>query len=122
MKLTLPWPSSALSPNSRSRWTKIKETVAARNLASMMLFEAGVSQAATSSPLIIRYRFYPPNKRHFDLDGLISRCKAYQDGIFEYFGMDDNLIVTLDARRCEVRKGGAVEVTIEEDTDGEMQF
>ncbi len=117
VSLTLPWPSSELSPNSRDRWGRIKSVKSAREIAAYAMMEMGLGPVPCVAPLEIRYYFYPPNKRHFDLDGLVSRCKAYQDAIFDCLGLDDNLIVTLDARRCAVRKDGEVEITITEAQD-----
>lgn len=118
MSLILPWPVSELSPNSRNRWAKIKAVKAARDLAAVLLLSEGrVCLPAKVGGLHVIYKFYPPTRRAFDLDGLVSRCKAYQDGIFDGLGINDNLIIQLSARRCEVLKNGAVEIIICEATD-----
>lgn len=119
VSLLLPWPSSELSPNSRNRWAKIKAVKSARALAAALMFEECVKHYPHAKPaaLKITMRFYPPTRRPFDIDGLVSRCKAYQDGMFDHLGLDDNLVVSLAARRCEVKKNGAVEITVEEDSE-----
>jgi crossover junction endodeoxyribonuclease RusA len=112
----LPWPASELSPNSRNQWAKIKAVKEARALAAQTLLgETVFIPAKIPAALKITMRFYPPTRRHFDIDGLVSRCKAYQDGLFECLGLDDNLITALEARRCDVIKNGAVEIEIKED-------
>jgi hypothetical protein len=111
---------SELSPNAREHW-RAKATVvkSARLMAYALCAENCVkTRADDDEELRIVLTFHPPNKRHFDLDGLITRCKAYQDGVFDYLHLNDNLIVSLEARRGEVVKGGEVVITIVGDDDG----
>ncbi len=117
--LSLPWPAAELSPNGRSHFmAKATVVKAARLTAYALCAENCVkTQAREPEPLRIVLTFRPPNKRHFDLDGLITRCKAYQDGVFDYLGLNDNLIVSLEARRGDVVKGGEVTITVEGDYD-----
>ncbi len=113
--VVLPWPSAELSPNSRNRWAKIKATKAARNLAAYELMaKGGISIPAKIAPLAVAFRFYPPTRRAFDLDNLVSRCKAYQDGLFDALQINDHQITQLTARREDVLKNGAVEIVISE--------
>ena len=111
--VTLPFPDAKLSPNSRAPWRKIEATKAARELAYYQTRQLLNGQLIIREPLAVSMYFYPPARRHFDLDNMISRCKAYQDGIFQALGLDDHLIVTLTAQRCDVVKGGRVSMEIE---------
>jgi crossover junction endodeoxyribonuclease RusA len=112
VSVLLPWPDSALSPNSRNRWAKIKAVKAAREMTEALL--AGTPFTCPTGAVSVSYNFYPPTRRAFDIDGLVSRIKAYQDQIFEHLGADDRQIVALFARRCEILKNGAVEITVQE--------
>jgi len=124
LSIRLPWPPSELSPNSRNRWAKIKAVKEARELVAAILFTECVRYAPghqpTKKPLAVHYKFYPPTRRWYDVDGLVSRCKAYQDQVFEHLGVDDHLAVYLTARRGKVVKHGAVEITVEEDDEANL--
>ena len=109
----LPWPDSALSANSRNRWAKIKAVTPARQMAKLTALNSRMHVIKPGiGDLIISMEFYPPTKRAFDLDGCITRCKAYQDGIFDALGIDDNLIVEINAKRCQVVKCGLVRIEV----------
>lgn len=114
VSLLLPWPSAALSPNSRDRWAKIRAAKEARELA---LLETALQQPEARFPgfvgrLEIEYRFYPPDRKYYDDDNLIGRMKSWRDGIFDRIEVNDHLVRRTVCEVCEVRKGGAVEVTI----------
>lgn len=113
--IILPWPSSDLSPNSRNQWNKIKACEAARISARIDMMNHCPYAKCPPGPLSVRYRFYPPTARWFDDDNLIASMKSARDGIFDFFGTNDHAVVMTSGRRCEVRKGGAVEVTIMQD-------
>lgn len=116
IRITLPWPSAALSPNSRDKWGKIRATKAARAEAQYeMMIQSPNQYYPDVKRLTIEYYFHPASRTHFDLDGMVSRMKAAQDGIFEYIGLNDNLIRRLVAQICEIRKPGEVEVRIFEE-------
>ena len=121
LTIEMPWPAAELSPNGREHWAaKAAVVKSARSLAHMICFENCVKtheHEKVTEPLRIVLTFNPPTKRHFDLDNLISRTKSFQDGVFDYLGLDDNLIVSLEARRGEKVKGGSVIITIVGDED-----
>ena len=80
MKITLPFPSKDLSPNSRKHWgAKIK--------AKNSLKEAGVVEgyqnrrlASPDASYCVSVAFYPPNLR-WDVDGMFSALKSGIDGL-----------------------------------------
>jgi crossover junction endodeoxyribonuclease RusA len=122
ISVQLPWPESALSPNSRDRWAKIAAAKSARMIGKCAVLEE--TSYNFSPPLFmpetrlqISYIFHPPTRRHFDLDGLITRCKNYQDGIFDAIQNNDNQIEMIEARLKDVVHGGLVTITISEVTD-----
>ena len=117
LNVTLPWPAPELSPNGREHWTVKAEAVkAARTLAwrtaqeELWLHPVYISPDA---PLVAHFEFYPPNKRWFDLDNLVSRAKNFQDGLFDALGINDRLITRTIADRCGVYPGGKVVIMIE---------
>ena len=125
--ISLPWPDAKLSPNGREHWAAKKDVVkAARTYAWALALEVMVAQPAyvsTEIPLAVRFDFYPPNKRHFDLDNLVARMKAAQDGIFDALGINDRKITRIEANRLGVVKCGKVVITVEPKSDGrEMEF
>ncbi len=73
----------------------------ARTLAQALTLEwiGTYGQPAKPGKLKIIVNFYPPNKRRYDVDNLVGRCKAYQDGIFQALGWDDKDIVTATYNR-----------------------
>lgn len=91
--IELSWPVKALHPNARVHWAaKGRATKAARTEAYWATKKAAMMappMAAGSFPLIIT--FYPPDNRKRDHDGQISAFKAFQDGIADALGIDDNL-------------------------------
>jgi Holliday junction resolvase RusA-like endonuclease len=114
MELTLPWPSKDLSPNGRVHWArKAKAAKAARADANLLTIAAGWPQCVLpSGRLHLWLDFYPPTKRLPDDDNMLSRCKAYRDGIADALGIDDKRFVSHPWVKNEVRKGGQVVVRI----------
>jgi Holliday junction resolvase RusA-like endonuclease len=116
LELILPWPSKDLSPNARVHWTKkAKAAREARNLAycrSLFCGMHGSGQDFKCGRIHLWIDFYPPTKRLPDDDNMLSRCKAYRDGIADALGIDDKRFVSHPFVKDEVRKGGQVVVRI----------
>lgn len=114
LTIIMPWPDAALSPNSRGRWAKIKEVTAAREMAYLATMDQ-IHWIAKPIPagVMMRVTFHRPNNRRMDLDNLVGRCKAYQDGIFSALGWDDALIVEARYIMGQVIPEGSVCMTIE---------
>lgn len=55
----------------------------------------------------------PPPKRNRDLDGLLSSCKAYFDGIADVIGIDDSRFQHQAPVWGIPRKGGNVRIVLE---------
>lgn len=108
--ISLPWPARELHPNSRSHWAvKSRATKAARTQA-YWLAHMGMTDL-TEGPIAVRIVFHPPDKRRRDLDGMLSACKAYLDGIADAHAVDDNRF-RLTIERGEPVKGGCVNITL----------
>jgi Holliday junction resolvase RusA-like endonuclease len=118
LTVTLPWPESALSPNSRDRWQKIAAVKTARSIGKCEVMRNYLLQDCHFFPelrLKISFIFHPPDHKYRDLDNMVSMCKAYADGIFEAIQNNDKQIDTIEARKKDVVKGGLVTITISED-------
>lgn len=109
--IILPWPSPDLSQNSRCHWAvKAKAAKAARGDACWAA-KASRDRVAGTGVIDLHISFYPPSKRRYDLDGLLSRLKSALDGIADGLGVDDNRF-TLRIERCAPIKGGEVRIVV----------
>ncbi len=109
--IDLPWPPRTLHPNARVHWRpKAAATKKARADAAVC---AKVAKAPkmTADALSVAVMFSPPNKRAHDVDGLLSSCKAYFDGIADVIGVDDSKWTFMPVKSVPV-SGGNVRVTI----------
>lgn len=106
--IVLPWPSNKLSPNGRLHWAQVaKAKKSARQEAWALTKASGLRPASN-----LHLTFCPPDRRRYDIDGLLSRCKAYLDGIADAWGVDDNTF-RLSMERGEVVPGGRVIVEVQ---------
>lgn len=90
MTITLPLPSSNLSPNGRISWrSKAKLTKHARTNARLLTLAALNGQ---TPPTFTHYAltFYYPTKCLRDDDNALASCKAYRDGIADALRIDDH--------------------------------
>lgn len=118
MSLTveMPWPSAALSVNTRQHWSK--RASAARTsrrdgwAATLQALKGKPSPyASVDGPIAVCVIFRPPDMRRRDMDGMLSRCKALLDGLADALGVDDSRFV-LALHRGEVHYGGRVIVEV----------
>ena len=93
LRVKLPFPDRRLSPNARRVWqASLKPKQEAREVGYFAAHQAGDWHLNLSKPLCLRIAIYPPDNRRRDLDNIVSAIKNYQDGIFDYLGMDDSKI------------------------------
>lgn len=112
-ELFLPWPDRTLSPNGRHHWSKVaRAKKSARRLAYYTVLEAGLGRIDAKS-ITVRYCFYPPSKRRYDMDNLIASMKAAGDGIADAIGIDDSRWLLQIAPRGPIEKNGMVKVELE---------
>lgn len=113
-ELILPWPDKAMSPNARVHWSvKSKAVKIARSFAFLKTKEAGWDKIELpEGRLHLWIDFYPPTKRMPDDDNMLSRCKAYRDGIADALGIDDKRFISHPFVKSEVVKGGEVRIRI----------
>lgn len=109
--VTLPWPSSKLSPNARVHWRpKADVTKSHRYAANVLTLEALGRATVTTDTVPMAVTFCPPNARRRDLLNCIGSFKAYEDGLSDAIGIDDSKFIA-DFRMGDVVKGGCVVVT-----------
>lgn len=118
MKIVLPWPSRALSPNSRAHWRRKASAVAVARADANWITKAShgfagaqKSVCANEDPIPVTMTFYPPDKRHRDDDNMIGSAKALRDGIADALGVNDRRFRTA-YHFGEPEKPGRVEVVI----------
>jgi crossover junction endodeoxyribonuclease RusA len=112
VRLTLPWPDTRLSPNSRvHRTIKAAAVMVARNDAYYITKEA--DQPLPDGDLQMTVVWYPPDKRKRDDDNVLASLKPYRDGIFRAYDADDSRVKRTIIERGWIVKNGAIEITIE---------
>lgn len=85
--IDLPWPHKDLSPNSRAHWAaKADQTKKHR---SWGMWAARKFGPISADALAVSVTFSPPGHYAYDDDNLVSRCKAYLDGIADGLGVND---------------------------------
>lgn len=111
--LFLPWPDKRLSPNARVHWRALAQAKKmAKKVAFYTVKEAGIGRIEAES-LLVRYSFFPPSRRKYDLDNLVASTKAYSDGIADAVGIDDSAWTLAIEPRGPVEKNGMVKVELE---------
>jgi len=109
--VTLPWPSSELSPNARGHWAiKARARAGYRNACGWVAKSQGLRKI-DAHKLDANIVFHPPSKRRMDLDNMIGAFKSGQDGIVDVCCVDDARW-TPTYSRGDVVKDGAVVVTL----------
>lgn len=92
LNLTLPWPPRELSPNFRGHWTVIAAAKRKYRTACWALTleaAAGAFISRGDSKLQVHLVFHAPDRRHYDLDGLLSRMKSGLDGVADALKVND---------------------------------
>lgn len=114
LTVTLPWPPTALSPNTRhAHWSQLAKAKKRYRAACHLEALAGhCRRMAPDTRLHLHLTFVPPDKRRRDLDNLIASMKAGLDGVADALGVDDSRW-TLTCSIDEGRIGGMVRVAIE---------
>ena len=109
--ITLPWPSSALSPNARAHWSKLAAAKKAYRAACAWTAKAQGAGRIEAQRLHLTITFFPPNRRAHDLDNCLARLKSGLDGLADVLGVDDKHWTLTIAKADEV--GGMVKVEVQ---------
>lgn len=100
-EILLPWPSGDLSPNARVHYMARARSVKKHREWAMLATRAAGVAIGHDGPgglmlpdyITILITAYPPSRRRTDADGVISRCKAYFDGIADALEVDDSRFI-----------------------------
>lgn len=113
LTIELAWPSPDLSPNSRVHFmVRSRAAKKAREEAFWSTrYVKPLDWSHDGSRLRVALEVRPPDKRHYDLDGILSRCKSALDGIADALSVNDRLFDPA-IRLSEPVRNGRVVVTI----------
>lgn len=96
-QLTLPWPPTALSPNTANTWRKRLLAKKKYKTDCYLLAKAAGRPVVGEGNIPMCVLFYPPRKNR-DIDNCLAQIKAGLDGIAEAWGLNDRMFypITLD--------------------------
>ena len=121
LRIRLPFPARSLSPNARRVWqASLKPKAEAREVGYYAAHEADKrvwipnrhpdlpdpyphiyylqERFDKAKPLRLCIAIHPPDNRRRDWMNVVSAIKNYEDGIFDYLGMDDRMVKHIDIR------------------------
>lgn len=111
-RISLPWPDPILSPNWRGhRMKRAAATKAYRKACADAAWNAGMNPVECEGFTLSAVTFYPPTDAGHDLDNLVARFKAGQDGLSDAMGVNDKSFRPIPSIGPKV-KGGMVLVAI----------
>ena len=90
MTFTLPWPPTALSPNSRTHWATLAKAKKRYRACCAITAKSQGGAKVDAETLHLTLTFYAPTKRAFDLDNALARIKSGLDGLADVLGVDDS--------------------------------
>lgn len=118
MIVTLPWPPKELSVNSRVHFReRAKHTKVYRESAYWLTRKAFV--ASLPDTILIAITWHPPDRRRYDLDGLLSRSKCQIDGFSDAIERND-YDFAFQIRRGDPVPNGSVVFEVKVDKEGEI--
>ena len=88
-RVTLPWPPSVLSPNSRAHWRRKHAAAKMMRRDAHILCMAAKLRAPADGDIVIHLTLHPPVKRGHDRDNGLARCKSLLDGVADALGVND---------------------------------
>ena len=114
LRIILPWPPSALSPNGRTHWrTHAKAKKSYRQACALQALAQGVTAGCMPVGRVrVSMTFVPPDKRRRDLDNLIAAMKSGLDGLSDALGVDDHKFALAAELLTDGTIGGFVRVEV----------
>ena len=91
--VTFPWPHKDLSPNSRGHWSKKSRAAKNYRLDCFYLSKEAKVIADWDGPVHLHIAFFPPDRRHRDVDNMLASIKSGLDGLAEALGVNDKRFV-----------------------------
>lgn len=110
--ITLPWPSSALSPNARGHWSKKAKAAKAYRQACWAITKQSGFDVDWAGDAYLWLTFIPPDRRARDDDNLVAAFKSGRDGVADALGIDDKRFRLRPWLSDKTRPGGCVELVI----------
>ena len=102
MLIELPYPNKDLNPNRKngSHWAVTKTAKdSALNTAFILTKQAAVGVKFINAPITMTITFIQSDKRHRDLDNLLSSSKSMIDGVASAIGVDDKYFEPVTLKR-----------------------
>lgn len=111
LNVVLPWPCRSLHPNARVHWAKrARAAKSARWYAYCSTRSTGI-KLSIAGRIDVTVKAHVPDRRRRDMDGVLSACKPYFDGIADAIGVDDsNFDISIHA--FGVTPGGVIEIIV----------
>ncbi|MEY5098078.1 MAG: hypothetical protein RJA36_797 [Pseudomonadota bacterium] len=105
VRVVLPWPSNALSPNARhGHWAQQRSAQKRyRDTCYLSVLEQRVRLPRGVDRFDVLLQFLPPDARRYDRDNLVARMKAGLDGVARAWDIDDVRFVRVAGELVEVR-------------------
>lgn len=121
LKIILPWPDKALSPNSRIHWaTKARAVKVARKYGHGVTLAAGLNSSTFKGydgKLHLWIDYYAKTRNYPDADNCLSASKAFFDGIADALGVNDRRFVYHTLVKDETFTGGRVVIRITKEAE-----
>ena len=123
IEVTLPFPPTELSPNSRLHWAKLAKAKKTYRQAcwAQTLEQISVRHQIPDGPLQLSLEFVKPTMREMDRDNLLARMKSGLDGMCDALKIDDKRFNTVIVRVAPDRIGGFVKILIESENHGNQK-
>lgn len=111
-QVSFPWPPKVLSPNFRAHWAAKSKAAKAYRTECAWLTKAAGMRVDWDGFVHLWITFYPPDRRHRDMDNCISSGKSLFDGIADALSVNDKQFRLHPFLSDEVAKGGSVVVRL----------
>lgn len=111
MTVDLPWFPKELSPNARNHWAITAKHKKEYRLACWALTKEVLGTPKFPDGKIdVCIDFYPPSKRHYDLDNCLASIKSGLDGVADALQVNDHRFALTVSMKEEVM--GLIKLTI----------
>lgn len=123
LTVTLPFPSPEFFPNRvRGHWAKTADIKAKALADAYAITYQAVSKYrgewySLTGDIPLQITFFPPDKRHRDLDNMLAACKSLLDGMATALTVNDKQFSPITILRGGTARPACVVVQIGEDKE-----
>lgn len=111
IELVLPWPPKSLNTHAKGHWRP--KATATKKYRAVAHQWANIKRVPKIVDAVLEFQFFPPDRRHRDIQNMPGMMKAGIDGIADAMDCDDNRFRPRWPERFEEPvKGGQVVVRI----------